>query len=147
MKLSSPAFQDGEEIPVKHGYTKENTNPPLKFEEVPEEAETLVLIMDDPDAMEPAGKIWDHWTVWNIPAEKTEVEEGESPGKEGMTDFRQRGYGGPNPPDGEHTYRFRLYALNTELELSNDARKEDVQEAMEGNVLEEAELEGRFKPL
>lgn len=147
MKLTSPAFDDGEQIPEKHGYTRENINPPLEIEEVPEEAGSLVLLMDDPDAREPAGKIWEHWTVWNIDPANTSIEEGESPGVEGTTDFRDTGYGGPNPPDGEHTYRFRVYALDTELDLSEGATKEDVQEAMEGHVLEEAKLEGRFSPL
>lgn len=149
MRLTSPSFEDSGDIPEKHGYTQENTNPSLEIEDVPEEANSLVLLMDDPDAREPAGKIWDHWTVWNIDPSVTEINEGETPrgGIEGMTDFRQRGYGGPNPPDGEHTYRFRLYALDTELDLPNDAEKENVLEAMEDHVLEQAQLEGRFSPL
>jgi Raf kinase inhibitor-like YbhB/YbcL family protein len=147
MKLTSPEFEDGEHIPEKYGNTRENVNPPLEIEDVPEEAESLVLIMDDPDAMEPAGKIWDHWTVWNIPADTRSIEEDSSPGVEGMTDFRKRGYGGPNPPDGTHTYSFRLYALDTELELPKDSDKEDVEEAMKDHVIEKTELEGKFDPL
>jgi len=145
MKLASPAFEDGENIPEKYGYTRENVNPPLEISGVLSKAKSLVLLMDDPDAVEPAGKIWDHWVVWNIPPSKEKVEEGENPGVKGMTDFRERGYGGPNPPDREHTYRFKLYALDTELDLSEEATKEDVQEAMEGHVLEDAKLEGRFE--
>lgn len=147
MKLTSPNFMDGEHMPEKHGYPKENVNPPLKISGIPEEAESLVLLMDDPDAREPAGKIWDHWIVWNIDLSKTEISEGESPGIEGMTDFQSRGYGGPNPPDGTHTYRFRLYALDTKLDLPEDSDKEDVLEAMEGHVLEEAQLEGKYDPV
>lgn len=148
MRLTSPAFEDGEHIPEKHGYTRENASPPLRFHDVPE-AESLVLLMDDPDAKEPAGKIWDHWTVWNIDPSRTGIEEAESPEEavEGMTDFRETGYGGPNPPDGTHTYRFRLYALDTELDLDRESEKEEVQEAMEDHVIEEAELEGCFSPL
>lgn len=149
MKLTSPAFDDGEHMPEKHGYTRENINPPLEFHDVPGEAETLVLLMDDPDAREPAGKIWDHWTVWNIDPGRDGIGEGVSPHEavEGVTDFQDTGYGGPNPPDGTHTYRFRLYALDTTLELEENNTKEDILEAMEGHVIEEAQLEGRFDPL
>lgn len=149
MKLTGPAFEDGGYIPEKHGYTRENTNPPLEIEEVPENAESLVLIIDDPDALEPAGKVWDHWTVWNIPVETSRINEGSTPSGavEGMTDFGERGYGGPNPPDGTHTYRFRLYAVDTELDLAGEATKEEVLEAIEGHVVEETGLEGRFDPV
>lgn len=148
MRLISPAFDDGGEMPEKYGYTRENVNPPLEFEDVPGDAESLVLLVDDPDAVEPAGKIWDHWTVWNIPPGAS-IGEGSIPGEavEGMTDFRDTGYGGPNPPDGEHTYRFRAYALDTTLDLDSEATKDDVIDAMEGHVVEKAELEGTFSPL
>lgn len=149
MWLSSPVFEDGGEIPEKYGYTRQNVNPPLKFGGVPPEAETLVLLMDDPDAVEPAGKVWDHWTVWNIPPGTSDIDEGSLPeaAEEGMTDFGDRGYGGPNPPDGTHTYRFRAYAVDTTLDLPETASKEDVLEAMEGHRVAEAELEGRFSPI
>ena len=147
MKLTSPEFEDGEYMPEKYGNTRENVNPPLEIHEVPEDAESLALIMDDPDAMEPAGKIWEHWTVWNIDPNTEEIEEDSSPGVEGMTDFRQRGYGGPNPPDGVHTYYFKLYALDKELHLPEDSRKEDVEAAMEGHIIEEAELTCKFDRL
>lgn len=148
MKLSSPAFSDGESIPEKYGYTEKNVNPPLKIEDVPEEAESLVLLMDDPDAIEPAGKIWDHWIVWNIDPDTTEISKGSVPSGavEGKTDFGEVGYGGPNPPDKEHTYRFRLFALDSELDLSKSSMKDDVEEAMEGKVLAEAKLTGTFAP-
>jgi Raf kinase inhibitor-like YbhB/YbcL family protein len=145
MKLSSPEFEDGGEMPEKVGYTKQNTNPELHFSEIPEQASSLVLIMDDPDAKEPAGKIWDHWVQYDIELSETKVKEGENPGTSGMTDFRDTGYGGPNPPDGEHTYIFKLYALDTELGLPQGASKEDVEEAMEGHIIEEAELKGRYE--
>jgi Raf kinase inhibitor-like YbhB/YbcL family protein len=147
MKLTSPEFEDGEFMPEKYGNTRENVNPPLEIENTPEEAESLVLIMDDPDAKEPAGKIWEHWTVWNIDPDTGEIEADSSPGVEGMTDFRQRGYGGPNPPDGVHLYYFKLYALDTELDLPEDSRKEDVEEALDGHVIEETELTCKFDRL
>ena len=149
MKISSPAFDNGDHMPEKHGYTRENVNPPLRFSEVPETAESLALIVDDPDAKEPAGKIWVHWTLWNIPVSLEEIEEGSAleEAVQGITDFRQRGYGGPNPPDGTHAYRFRLYALDTELDLDKNSRKEELLEAMEGHIIEEAELDGKFDPL
>ncbi|QKQ98403.1 YbhB/YbcL family Raf kinase inhibitor-like protein [Candidatus Nanohaloarchaea archaeon] len=149
MRLSSPAFEDGEHMPEKYGNTTENVNPPLEIRDVPEEAESLVLIMDDPDAKEPAGKIWEHWTVWNIPTNKSEIPEDWNPKKavEGMTDFRDTGYGGPNPPDGTHTYRFQLYAIDTELDLDEEAGKEEVLEAVEGHVVEKTLLQGKFDPL
>lgn len=147
MKLTSPAFEDDGELPEKCGYIRENVNPPLRIENVPEDAESLALIMDDPDAMEPAGKIWLHWTLWNIPADISEIGEGESPGIEGYTDFRDTGYGGPNPPDGKHTYVFRLYALDTELGLEEGADRDDLEEAMEGHVIGEVELRGTYHPV
>lgn len=147
MKLTSPAFEDGGEIPERHSYIRENINPELEIEYIPEEAESLVLIMDDPDAMEPAGKIWLHWTLWNISPDTSKIGEVEAPGVEGMTDFRDTGYGGPNPPDGKHTYVFRLYALDTELELEEGASRDELEEAMEGHVIEEAELKGDFTPI
>lgn len=147
MRLTSPAFEDGGEIPEKYGYTRENVNPPLEIKGVPGSVDSLALIMDDPDAMEPAGKIWVHWTAWNIPADKEKIGEGESLGTEGMTDFRDVGYGGPNPPDGEHTYVFRLYALDSELDLMAGASREELEQAMQGHIVAETELEGRFHPL
>lgn len=147
MKLSSPSFEDGEHIPEKHGYTQENVNPPLKIKEVPEEAESLALVMDDPDAVKPAGKVWDHWTIWNIDPEKRKIKEGEKPGEEGMNDFGRKGYGGPNPPDRIHTYRLRLYALDQKIDLGPKTKKEDLEKAMEGHKIEEAKLEGKFDPI
>lgn len=149
MKLSSPEFDDGDQMPERFGYKKQNLSPPLKIQDVPEEAESLVLLMDDPDAVEPAGKVWDHWTVWKIPAGTSRIEEGSVPGdaKEGMNDYGDRGYGGPNPPDRTHTYRFRLYAIDTQIDLESEAMKDEVLEAIQGHVIETAELEGKFDPV
>jgi len=145
MRLTSPEFKDGEELPEKAGYMEENVNPQLEIEEIPEETVSLVLIMDDPDAVEPAGKIWDHWIVYDVDPSTEKIESGESPGTEGITDFRETGYNGPNPPDGEHMYVFTAYALDKELGLPQGANKEQVEESIEGHIIEKAELKGRYE--
>lgn len=144
MKLTSSDFEDGEQMPEKVGYMEKNVNPELDISEVPENTESLALIMDDPDAMEPAGKIWVHWVVYNINPLTTDIGEDESPGTEGITDFRKTGYNGPNPPDQEHMYVFKVYALDTELDLKEGASKEEVEEAIESHVIEEAKLKGSY---
>lgn len=148
LRLASPAFEDGGTIPRKHGYKEGNASPPLEIADVPAGTESLALVVDDPDAREPAGKVWDHWVVWNIDPDIAEVPQGSVPsgGTEGTTDYGETGYGGPNPPDREHTYRFRLYALDTELDLPASAHKADLEKAMNGHVLERADLSGRYAP-
>lgn len=148
MELTSPEFENGGEIPEKYGYPRENVNPPLNIENVPEDTETLVLIMDDPDAKEPAGKVWDHWVVFNIPASVREIPENWNvKGTEGRTDYRQNQYGGPNPPDGTHTYVFKVFALNTKLNWDASATKKDIEGAMEDHIIEKAELKADFHPI
>jgi len=148
LRLSSPAFEDGGPIPEEYGRDARNVNPPLSVGGVPGGAETLTLIVDDPDAVEPAGEVWLHWLVWNVPASRTEIPEGWAPEEavEGRNDFGGRGYGGPDPPDGRHTYRFKLYAVETSLDRSASASKRDVGEAMEGAVLAATQLTGTFSP-
>ncbi len=148
MDLSSPVFEHGEEIPRKYGYTEENKNPPLEIKGVPDETKSLVLIMDDPDAVEPAGKVWDHWVLWNIEPNTTEIPEDETPpgAVEGKNDYGERGYGGPNPPDKEHTYKFKLYAIDKTLELPPSSTKEDVRKAIKGHVVDKTLLEGTYAP-
>ncbi len=150
LRLSSPAFADGERIPERYGHGVENVNPPLRIEGVPEDAETLALVVDDPDAFDPAGKVWDHWTAWNVPASVEEIPEDwdvtTDGASEGTNDFGERGYGGPAPPDREHTYRFRLFALDADLDLPESAGREDVEDAVDGRVLDEALLEGTYEP-
>ena len=114
LKLTSSAFSDGEEIPRECGYKNGNKVPPLTVSGIPEGTKSLSLIMDDPDAMEPAGKVWVHWVMWNIDPTNTELFV-ENLTREGMTDFGEVGYGGPAPPDKRHTYVFKLYALDSEL--------------------------------
>ncbi|UVE51563.1 YbhB/YbcL family Raf kinase inhibitor-like protein [Haloferax larsenii] len=148
LTLASPAFDDGSEIPRPYGYTNENTSPPLRISGVPGDAESLALVMDDPDAVKPAGKVWDHWVVWNIDPATARIDEGDSisGATEGQNSYGERGYGGPNPPDREHTYRFVLYALDTELGLEPGATKADLESAIEGHVLDEARLTGTYAP-
>ena len=113
----------------------------MTIEGVPEETKTLVLIVDDPDA--PMGT-WDHWIVWNIPP-TSKIEENTVPGTEGMNDFRRRSYGGPCPPYGTHRYFFKVYALDTQLDLKSNSTKKDVEKAMEGHILAEGELVGLYR--
>ena len=146
MELTSPAFKHGGKIPSKYTCEGENISPPLKIEDAPLDIKSFVLIMDDPDAVKPTGKIWVHWVVFNISPETEEVLEGEPP--KGIAGEGTRGeleYLGPCPPDGEHRYFFKLYALDEELSLKEGATKEEVEDAMEGHILEEAELIGKYK--
>ncbi|MFB6174803.1 MAG: YbhB/YbcL family Raf kinase inhibitor-like protein [Candidatus Nanohalobium sp.] len=149
MEISSNAFSDGGRIPEKYGYKRDNIHPPLKFSDIPESAESLAIVVDDPDAKEPAGKIWEHWLIWNISPETTEIDEGQQPigAREGMNDFGKRGYGGPNPPDGEHVYRFKLYALDRELNINDASDREDLKNETENDIIEKAVLKGSFKPI
>ncbi len=148
LMLRSPAFEDGEKIPRKYGYKEDDVNPPLKISRIPAGAESLALVMDDPDAKEPAGKIWDHWVVWDIEPNTSEIPENSIPpgAMEGKNDYDKRGYGGPNPPDREHTYRFKLYALDTTLDLPPGSTKEDVRNSMKGHILDKAMLTGTYAP-
>ncbi len=148
MRLTSSEFDNGQMMPEKYGYTRQNVNPPLKIEGVPEDAESLVLIMDDPDALEPAGKVWDHWVVWDMDPEIREIPEDWDivDAREGRTDYGETEYGGPNPPDGVHTYQFRLYALDTSLNFSQPPSKAELEEKMEDHVLDRAKLEGNYAP-
>jgi len=143
LKLTSSAFEDGGEIPRKYGYKNGNREPPLTMNGVPEGTKSIALIMDDPDAMGAVGKVWVHWVMWNIDPTNTELE---NLMKEGMTDFGEVGYGGPAPPDKRHTYVFKLYALDSELDLPDKSTKADVEKAMEGHILEQATLTGTYAP-
>jgi Raf kinase inhibitor-like YbhB/YbcL family protein len=144
MRLTSPAFQNNENIPPKFTCDGENASPPLEISEVPAEAKSLVLIVDDPDA--PSGDFV-HWTVWNISPEIKLIAENSFPENtfEGTTDFGKPGYGGPCPPSGTHRYFFKLYALDTLLSLDSSAKSEDVEKAMEGHILDQATLIGLYQ--
>ena len=142
LKLTSSAFSDGDEIPRECGYKNGNKQPPLTVSGTPDGTKSLALIMDDPDAMGAVGKVWVHWLAWNIEP-TTELENLTT---EGMTDFGEVGYGGPAPPDKRHTYVFKLYALDSMLDLSSESTKADVEKAMEGHILEQATLTGTYAP-
>jgi len=145
MKLSSPVFVHQGLIPSRYTCDGENTSPPLEIIGVPAEAKSLVLIMDDPDAVKPAGKVWDHWIVFNIPPSTSIIKEGEEPpGVPGLGTGGNKGYSGPCPPDGEHRYFFKVYALDIELDLPAGAVKQDILAAMDGHILAEAELVGLY---
>ena len=142
MKISSSAFNDHQSIPPKYTCDGEDTIPPLRFEDVPRETATLALVVDDPDA--PMGT-WDHWVVWNLPPETKGVQEGQAPpGTVGKNSWGKTAWGGPCPPDREHRYFFKLYALDAQLDLPAGAGKSDVEKAMKGHVVAEATLVGKY---
>ena len=150
MELSSPAFRDGDPIPAEYGYTERNVTPPLEISDAPSDAASLVLVVDDPDAVDPAGKVWIHWLVWNVDPTRKRIPEDWSTDTaaavEGENDYGEVGYGGPDPPDREHSYRFRLFALDDELDLSAGASLDELERAMEGHVVGEALYEGTYAP-
>jgi hypothetical protein len=141
LTVSSPAFENNKLIPSKYTCDGDNVNPPLTIEGVPDETKSLVLIVDDPDA--PMGT-WDHWIVWNIPP-TNKIEENTVPGTEGVNDSRKHSYGGPSPPWGTHRYFFKVYALDTKLDLNPNSRKKDVEKAMQGHILAKGELVGLYR--
>jgi len=143
MKLTSSAFENEGNILTEFTCDGDGVSPPLTIGEVPENTKTLALISDDPDA--PAGT-WVHWVVFNIPPDTMEIVKGQEPrGVQGKTDFGRTGYGGPCPPSGVHRYFFKVYALDTELSLAEGSDKKDLENAMEGHILAQAELVGLYK--
>ena len=148
LQLTSAVFSNGDEIPRKFGYKNGNTSPPLTISGIPEKTKSLTIIMDDPDAMGAVGKVWVHWVMWNINPTTTSIIESTIPtgAVQGMTDFGEVGYGGPAPPDKRHTYVFKLYALDTKLDLSSESTKADVEKTMEGHIIEQATLTGTYVP-
>ena len=148
MQLTSSGFSDGDEMPIELGYKNGNETPALSINGIPEGTKSLALIMDDPDAMGAVGKVWVHWVVWNIDTTKEFITGNpqESGFVEGMTDFGEVGYGGPAPPDKRHTYVFKLYALDTPLDLPDKSTKADVEKAMEGHIVDLATLTGTYAP-
>ncbi|MBI2061069.1 MAG: YbhB/YbcL family Raf kinase inhibitor-like protein [Nitrospirae bacterium] len=148
MELKSSAFKAGDAIPAKYTCDGQDISPPLDWSGVPTGAKSLALISDDPDA--PVGT-WVHWVMWNIPATSTSLPENVAKkdklpddSKQGTTDFRRIGYGGPCPPSGTHRYFFKLYALDTALNLPSTATKKDLEAAMKGHILAQTEIMGRY---
>lgn len=148
MKLESGAFKNGEEIPLKHTCDGGNFSPELIWNEAPERTKTFALIMDDPDA---PGGTFVHWVVYNIPPDVNKLPEGSTyqtlpeGAKQGTNHFGDADYGGPCPPRGTHTYYFKMYALDSEVQLKEGAGKRDLLKAMEGHILAEAQLTGTYE--
>ncbi len=143
LTLRSDSFDNGQAIPPRFTADGADVSPALTIEGVPEGAVSLALIVDDPDA--PMGT-WVHWVVWNLPAGTTEIPEGRLPqgGVQGTNSWGRAAYGGPSPPSGTHRYFFKLYALDTALDLSPKANKNMLLRTMEGHVLARAELMGTY---
>ena len=141
MKITSPEFEDNGFIPSKFTCEGEDVSPALKIEDVPDGAKSLALIVDDPDA---PGGMWVHWVVYDIGVTFS-IDEAVVPGKQGSNDFGRKDYGGPCPPSGVHRYFFKAYALDTELGLDEGIDKRTLENAMEGHVLDKAELVGLYE--
>lgn len=133
-------FNNHETIPVKYTCDGEDVNPPLSISGIPASAKSLAIIIDDPDA---PGKIWVHWVVWNISV-TNRIKENTVPGKEGLNDFKRNAYGGPCPPSGVHRYFFKVYALDKELNLTEETTKHQLEAAMKGHIVASGELIGLY---
>jgi Raf kinase inhibitor-like YbhB/YbcL family protein len=152
LKLTSPAFVHGEGIPSKHTCEGADISPPLKWEGLPHNARSLVLIVDDPDAPDPkAPKMtWVHWVLYNIPPDTTGLPEGVKTDKlpagtgEGLNNWKRTGYGGPCPPIGRHRYFHKLYALDMVLSNIERPTKSQIETAMKGHIIAETELVGTY---
>ncbi|MEJ2325346.1 MAG: YbhB/YbcL family Raf kinase inhibitor-like protein [Chromatiaceae bacterium] len=151
--LTSPAFADGSEIPSRLTCEGDDRSPELSWSGVPEGTQSLVLIVDDPDAPDPAAPkmVWDHWLLYNLPPNVGGLPEGVAPGNlpvgtgEGVNSWGRTGYGGPCPPIGRHRYFHILYALDVRLDDLGDPHKNELLAAMEGHVLARTELVGTYQ--
>lgn len=141
MKLTSPAFEHNQMMPKKFTCDGEDICPALEIQDIPPKAQSLALIVDDPDA--PMGT-WVHWVVYDIPVTSA-IPENNIPGKQGSNNFGRKDYGGPCPPSGTHRYFFKLYALDKELEAREGLNKQELEKAMQGHILGNAELIGLYK--
>ena len=149
MTISSPSFTNGGNIATKFTCDGADVSPQLKWTDPPAATKSFALLSDDPDA--PVGN-WNHWTLWNLPAEAHDLPEGISKdahlpdgSHQGLNDFRKPGYNGPCPPPGKpHRYYFKIFALDSKLELSPKASKKELEAAMKGHILAQAEWMGRY---
>ena len=152
-QLTSSAFADGREIPRKHTCDGEDLSPPLEWTGMPDGTESLVLIVDDPDAPDPAAPkmTWVHWVLYNLPSSTRSLPGGVPPAalpagtREGLNDWKKTGYGGPCPPVGRHRYFHKLFALDVNLPDLGEATKAAVEQAMVGHVLGTARLVGTYE--
>ena len=153
LSIGSPAFVEGGEIPAIYTCDGEDISPPLTFSGLPESARSLVLIMDDPDAPDPAAPkmTWVHWLLYNLPPQTSGLPEAVADSAlpkgalQGENSWRRAGYGGPCPPIGRHRYFFKLYALDAMLPDLNQPDKDQLLQAMEGHVIAEAQIIGAYQ--
>lgn len=143
MKIRSNAFENNGFIPPKYTCDGSNINPPLEFTNIPEETESLALIVDDPDA---PNKTWVHWVLWNIHSTTEKINEGETPpeARTGINDFGEKKYGGPCPPSGIHRYFFKLYALSNKIELDKESTKQDLVEEIDKYKIDSSVIMGKY---
>jgi len=141
LTVQSPAFANNEFIPAKYTCDGSNINPELNIKDIPDNAKSLALIIEDPDA--PKGT-FDHWVMWNIPV-KDKIAENSTPGAQGMNGKKENKYMGPCPPSGTHHYHFKVFALDTKLDLPVNTDKKSLQKAMDGHVVSSGELVGLYK--
>jgi len=137
LSIISTDFEEGGEIPKNCGYKHGNEKPELDFMGMENSPFPWAMIMDDPDAMAAVGKVWVHWLEYGNTDDSV---------TEGKNDFGEIGYGGPAPPDGRHTYVFKLYELDTDLDLKEGFSKQELEDAMKGHILAEAKLTGTYAP-
>ena len=141
MDVTSPAFAHNTMIPQKYTCQGKDINPPLTISNIPEGTVSLALIIDDPDA---PIRTWDHWIIWNIqPTAK--IQENSAPGIQGKNSWGRQDYGGPCPPSGTHRYFFKLYAIDSTIDLPAGSTKADLEVAMKDHILEQAELIGLYQ--
>jgi Raf kinase inhibitor-like YbhB/YbcL family protein len=153
LTLTSSAFANQGSIPAKFTCDGDDVSPPLAWTGIPAGARSLVLIVDDPDAPDPKApkRTWVHWVLYNLPAKDgalpENVDGGQLPtgARPGTNDWQRLGYGGPCPPVGRHRYFFKLYALVVMLPDLSDATKAALERAMQGHILEKAELMGTYE--
>lgn len=151
--IQSKSFRHNEMIPARYTCDGQDISPPLQWSGIPTEAKSLVLIVDDPDAPDPAAPkmTWVHWVLYNIPVDTGGLEENISSAslpegtKEGINDWGRTGYGGPCPPIGRHRYFFKIYVLDTVLDDLQHPTKKEVEEAIAGHILAKAELVGMYQ--
>jgi len=148
IKITSPVFSNGSLIPSKYTCDGQNVSPPLQWQNVPAAAKSLAIICDDPDA--PVGT-WVHWVLYNLPPDTTQLAENipadrilVSHANQGTNDFRKIGYGGPCPPSGTHRYFFKIYALDTTIDLQPGATKKQLLNAARGHIIGTGELIGKY---
>ena len=143
MKIQSTAFENNQTIPKKYSCDGEEINPRLSFLDVPQDVQSLALIVDDPDA--PSG-IFTHWTLWNIDPKSSGISENNIPAGaiQGNSDAGKIGYIGPCPPSGTHHYFFKLYALDSMIDLPSGSKRSDLEKTMENHIIARAEFVGLY---